>query len=217
MPRTADKGLDQRILNAAHQLWRAKGDKGLTLRAVAREAKTTTTTVYKRFRNKEGIRFALAERVRNRLAEVLTSSPALEDTYRRFLRFAENHPREYRLLYGPSWVRLMGKGRGPRPAKDWLQEQLAARFGGQPGDYETFFFAIFLLTHGAASLIAVAPAAQESKEAEENCIAACDLLLKNMDIFRPRVDRASGGEQTLESLRPASESLDADPGSSIPR
>ena len=182
MPRTADKGLDQRILNAAHRLWRDRGDKGLTLRAVAREAKTTTTTVYKRFRNRDEILFALAERVRLRLAEVLMQSSTIEESYRRFLRFAENHPREYKLLYGPAWVQVMGKGR-PRPSKDWLQSQLAGRFGGTPQDYELFFYAIFLLSHGAASLIAVAPAARETMEADDNCIAICDLLLKNVEIF----------------------------------
>lgn len=199
MPRTADKELNQRILNAAHRLWRTRGDKGLTLRAVAREANTTTTTVYKRFRNRDEILFALAERVRLSFAAVLMESESIEESYRRFLRFAENHPREYKLLYGPAWVHVMGKGR-PRPAKDWLQNQLAARFGGTAADYESFFYAIFLITHGAASLIAVAPAARENKEAEENCIAICDLLLKNIDIFRPRADRARGGEVAPENM-----------------
>jgi hypothetical protein len=146
-------------------------------------------------------------------------SPTLEDSYRRFLRFAENHPREYRLLYGPTWVRLMGKGRHPRPSKDWLQDQLAARFGGQPGDFERFFYAMFLLTHGAASLIAVAPAAHESKEAEENCIAVCDLLLKNIDIFLQEKPAVHGeGEKRLpKGPRLADESPNADTGSSLPR
>jgi len=185
MPRTADRGLDRRILNAALRLWRTKGEKGLTLRAVAREARTTTTTVYKRFRNKEEILFGLAERVRVRFAEVLIKSPTIEEAYRRYLRLAANHPREYKLLYGPAWVHVLGKGR-PRPSKDWMQSQLAVRFGGEPRDYEGFFYVIFLLTHGAASLIAVAPKAQETRIAEENCIAICDLLLQNIHIFRQR-------------------------------
>ena len=68
MPRTADQHLQERVLDAAQGLWRIKGEKGLTLRAVARRAGTTTTTVYKRFRNKEAIRLALAERVYRQLA-----------------------------------------------------------------------------------------------------------------------------------------------------
>ena len=183
MPRKADQGLDQRILKAAQRLWRTQGERGLTLRAVAREAHTTTTTVYKRFRNKAGIQAALAESVRSRFAQVLTESASIEDAYRRYLHFARNHPREYRLLYGPAWVAVMGKN-SPRPAKSWLQDQLAARFGGRGEDYEGFFSAIFLLTHGAASLIASAPTAREAKEAEENCVALCDLLLKDAELLQ---------------------------------
>ena len=50
MPRTPDQHLQERILKAAERLWRTRGEKGLTLRGVARHAGTTTTTVYKRFR-----------------------------------------------------------------------------------------------------------------------------------------------------------------------
>lgn len=185
MPRIADKGLDQRILNAAQRLWRSKGDRGLTLRAIAREASTTTTTVYKRFRNKEEIQSALAARVRSSMDEAVMGASTVEECYRRYLQYARNHPREYKLLYGPAWVHIMGKDR-KRPAKEWLQKLLADRFGGKAGDYEAFFYFVFLLTHGAAGLISVAPEARETKEAEENCIALCDLALKRMDIFRQR-------------------------------
>lgn len=183
MPRTADEGLEQRILDAAQELWRAKGDKGLTLRGVARAAGTTTTTVYKRFRNKEDIRFALAGRVQKRIAEVISGSPTIEEAYRRYLRFAENHPREYKLLFGPAWIHVIGKDR-PRPTKEWLQKQFAARFGGRPEQYDLLFYAIFLLMHGASSLLASAPRSQANLEAEENCVKVCDLLLTHVGIFR---------------------------------
>jgi AcrR family transcriptional regulator len=188
MPRKADKGLDQRILKAAQRLWHTHGERGLTLRAVAREAHTTTTTVYKRFRNKAEIEAALAERVRARFAEVLVKSSSVEEACRRYLHFARNHPREYRLLYGPAWVAVMGQN-SPRPAKAWLQNRLAVRFGGRAQDYDGFFSAIFLLTHGAASLIAATPAAREAKEAEENCVTFCDLLVRDAHL-RQRVNRA---------------------------
>jgi hypothetical protein len=47
------------------------------------------------------------------------------------------------------------------------------------------------MMHGAASLIAVAPKSRANKEAEQACIAICDLLLENVEIFR-RVKR--GGQ-----------------------
>src|SRR5215472_14606385 len=106
MPRMADQGLEKRILRAAQHLWHSQGDKGLTLRAVARRAGTTTTTVYKRFRNKDAIRLALAERVYRQLAAEITSVSDLKDIYRRHLHFAESHPREYQLLFGPVWTEI---------------------------------------------------------------------------------------------------------------
>lgn len=183
MPRTPDAGLERRIVRTAQRLWHERGEKGLTLRAIARAAGTTTTTVYKRFRNKEEIRFALAQQVQQRVGKVIARSTSIEDAYRRYVHFAKTHPREYKLVFGPAWIQLMAEGR-PRPAKEWLQSQLAARFGGGTQDYELFFYAIFLLTHGAASLIAGSPRSRVNQEAEENCIALCDLLLKNIEIFR---------------------------------
>lgn len=183
MPRTADAGLERRIVKTAQKLWHERGEKGLTLRAIARAAGTTTTTVYKRFRDKEQIRLALAQQVQQRIAKVVAGSVTIEDAYRRYVRFAKTHPREYKLLFGPAWIQLVAKGR-PRPSKEWLQSQLATRFGGGSEDYELFFYAVFLLTHGAASLLAGSPQSQTNQEAEENCIAICDLLLKNIEIFR---------------------------------
>jgi len=46
MPPHADQLLEERILKAAQRLWRTRGEHGLTLRAVAREAGSTTPTVY---------------------------------------------------------------------------------------------------------------------------------------------------------------------------
>ena len=184
MPRTADQGLEKRILMAAQRLWHARGDKGLTLRAVARAAGTTTTTVYKRFRNKDALRAAMARDVDRQIGKAIRSATTVEEVYRRYLEFARQHPREYKIISGPVWTELMGPHR-PRPIKDWLESRLAERFGGQPQDYGAVFHAIFLLSHGAASLLTVSKHGGANKEIEEGCIAICDLLLKNIDIFRP--------------------------------
>ena len=42
MPRHPDPDLEERILKAAHALWRRGGDKALTMRVVARAAGTNT-------------------------------------------------------------------------------------------------------------------------------------------------------------------------------
>jgi AcrR family transcriptional regulator len=188
MPRTADQHLQERILKAAQRLWRTKGEKGLTLRAVAHQAGTTTTTVYKRFRNKEALRYALAERVYKLIIARTTSATSIEEAIRRYLHFAENHPREYRLLFGTLWAEIIGVGPS-RPVQTWLLGRLAARFGGRPGDYEQVYFALFLATHGAASLLTAAPKSRASINMRENCIAVCDTLLKNISIFHSSLTR----------------------------
>src|SRR6185437_10512117 len=154
MPRVADQYLEARITQAARKLWQSHGAKSLTLRSVARAAGTTTTTVYKRFRNKEALLLALAEMVQARITARTTSAATIEECYRRFLQFADDHPHEYQLLWGPAWAELLGPER-PRPIKAWLLEQFAARFGGEPTDYVLNYYALFLLVHGTASLLIV--------------------------------------------------------------
>src|SRR5271156_6586146 len=97
MPPKADGKLHERILKAAQSLWRTKGEQGLTLRAVAREAGTTTPTVYKRFRNKQALRVALAERLRDQLNEAYMSAQTIEEMCAKYLQYAEEHPHEYQL------------------------------------------------------------------------------------------------------------------------
>jgi AcrR family transcriptional regulator len=183
MPRLADEHLEARIVKAAHRLWRTHGAKNLTLRSVARAAGTTTTTVYKRFRNKEALLLALAEMVQARITARTTSAATIEDCYRRFLQFADDHPHEYQLLWGPAWAELLGPER-PRPIKDWLLEQFAARFGGKPKDYVLNYYALFLLVHGTANLLIVTRDRRMKAEMVDSCLAICDALVANIGVLK---------------------------------
>src|ERR1700704_4862535 len=179
MPRIADQQLETRILKAARSLWQAHGAKSVTLRSVARAAGTTTTTVYKRFRNKQALLLALAELVQQEITVRTISAATIEDSYRRFLQFADQHPHEYQLLWGPSWAELLGPER-PRPIKDWLLDKFAARFGGQPKDYVLNYYALFLLVHGTANLLIVTRDRNAKAEIVESCLGICDALVANI-------------------------------------
>jgi AcrR family transcriptional regulator len=183
MPPKPDQNLEAQILKAAQSLWRSHGEAGLTLREVARKAGTTTPTVYKRFRNKEELRAALAQRVLNQLNADLFSSPSVEAAYRRYLHFAETNPHEYELLR-LRWMDVFRQD-APRPGRAWVLAQLASRFGGKPEDYALFFDALFLLVHGTCTLLAWAHDPASAAEARESCLAACDLLMQNIKIFVP--------------------------------
>ena len=183
MPRLADEHLEARIVQAARKLWQTHGAKSLTLRKVARAAGTTTTTVYKRFRNKEALLLALAESVQGRLTAKATSAATIEDCYRRFLQFADQHPHEYQLLWGPSWAELLGPNR-PRPIKEWLLAKFAERFGGKPRDYVLSYYALFLLVHGTANLLIVTRDRRMKAEMVDSCLAICDALVANIGVLK---------------------------------
>jgi AcrR family transcriptional regulator len=182
MPPTADKHLEERILKAARRLSRTHGDSGLTLRVVAHEAGTTTPTLYKRFRNKEALRLALAYRIREELLAQLFTAPNLEEVYRRYLCYAEENPHEYDLLR-LSWGQFFSPG-NPRPGRAWVLTQMATRFGGKPDNYAPVFDALFLLCHGTATLLTVTDDKLLRTAIRENCINLCDKLLANVAILR---------------------------------
>jgi AcrR family transcriptional regulator len=202
MPRTADQSLEAKIVKAAHRLWRLHGSTSLTLRAVAVAAGTTTTTVYKRFRNKEALLLALSELAQIRITERTTSAPTIEESYRRFLKFADQHPHEYRLLWGPAWSELLGPGR-PRPIKDWLLDKFAVRFGGKPQDYVLSYYALFLLVHGTASLLIVTRNRRTKAEIIGSCLAICDALVANTEVLRGKPVTRNAVLQSGPAARPS--------------
>jgi AcrR family transcriptional regulator len=183
MPRAADQHLQERILKAAQRLWRTRGEKGLTLRAVARQAGTTTTTVYKRFRNRDALRYALAERAYQQLIASVVSAKTVAEANRNFLDFAEDHPHEYKLVFGSVWPVVFGPGRA-RPITTWTTSQLATSLGGKADEYVDANFALFLATHGAASLITAAPTKQARIAARKSSTRILATLVDNLKIFR---------------------------------
>lgn len=184
MPPLPDRHLENRILKAAQRLWRTRGNKGLTLRAVAEEAGTTTPTIYQRFRNKKALELALASRFRDALNAELFSSSSLEEAARRYLRFAEEHPHEYELI-GSSWTQL-ARDDSSRPGRTWLLSQLAARFGGHSEEYAPVFYSLLFLLHGAASLLTSEGDPAVHQEIRESCMRTLDKFLENIAVFRAR-------------------------------
>ncbi|MGB8474627.1 MAG: helix-turn-helix domain-containing protein [Candidatus Acidiferrum sp.] len=182
MPPSPDKKLEERILQAAMRLWRALGPRGMTLRAVAQQAGTTTPTVYKRFRNKQALQIALALRARQQLLEELFSAATVEEIPARYVDYAERHPNECQLLWS-TWTDIFHPNL-PRPGRSWFLARLAERFGGKPEDYSRAFYAFFLLAHGAATLLTVPGDAAARDEVRHNFLSLCDSFIRNIEIFR---------------------------------
>jgi AcrR family transcriptional regulator len=177
MSRTQNENLRNRILDVALLLLRLHGEDGVTMRAVAEAAETTTPTLYNRFPNKGALLVALAHRERTRYVEAQSKKKSLEDAARGYLEWAAKHPYEYRLIYGPRWARVLSEESG-RPGMRWAQHQFALRFGGKDKDYGRITAALWLMLHGAASLLTSQPKGPEAEFVRNQCLTSCMKLIK---------------------------------------
>ena len=125
MPRQADPELEDRILKAAHRLWKKGAGKALTMRAVAKVAGTNTPAVYRRFRSREDILRALLLRIRQDLIDTITAARSIEEAGERYLDFALNHPHEYELYFQKEYELFHAAGRPlMRPGMEALELEM---------------------------------------------------------------------------------------------
>src|SRR5579864_140273 len=159
MPRHPDPELEERILKAAHTLWKRGGDKALTMRAVARAAHTNTPAVYRRFKNREDLIRGLLRRLAFQIREHFTAGKTLEAMAEAYVEYALKLPHEYQLFYTHSAALSPPKGTGrPRPIREarpnfaLVEELLAARLGGRPDHHTQLALAMWTTLHGTAML-----------------------------------------------------------------
>lgn len=151
MPRYADAKLEGRILDAAYRLWTKGGESALTMRAVARGAKTTTPTVYERFRDRHQILESLRARARQNLFAAISPSKTLAEMCEQYFNFAVEHPNEYELIH-PDWADRFAKGE-LQPSFEFLKKRLAERLGGSPDQHVRLALALAALLHGASMVL----------------------------------------------------------------
>jgi AcrR family transcriptional regulator len=178
MPRKADQGLEGRILKAAYDLWGKHGAKALTMRAVARAAKTTTPTVYQRFRDKQEILELLRRRVQMNVYAAVEPARSLEEFCRRYLDFVLNHPNEYELLQ-VDWAARLERTE-PRPSFELLKRRLAERLGGTSKQQARLALSLAALVHGFATQLLMSGVPQNvSRELMNACIEAYEALIEH--------------------------------------
>jgi AcrR family transcriptional regulator len=103
--RTASDQVSAALLGAAEAVLDREGAKGVTVRAVAREADVAPMGVYNRFDNKEGLLAELAMRALDELAAAIDVPTGIEpaERFRRACRgyreFALRHPARYSLIF----------------------------------------------------------------------------------------------------------------------
>jgi AcrR family transcriptional regulator len=151
MPRKADENLEGRIVDAAYQLWSKGGEQALTMRAVARAAKTTTPTLYERFKDKKDLLVFLRDRARQRMFQRVKGAKTATEVCELGLQFMLANGNEFRLLVSDWAVR---RGRNEHlPSFEFLKTKLAQDLGGPPEEHESVALALVALINGAAFMV----------------------------------------------------------------
>lgn len=178
MPRKADKYLEGRIVDAAYQLWSEGGERAVTMRAVARAARTTTPTLYERFKDKHDLLAFLRERARQRMFSALQPAKSTREACRLGLKFTLTHGNEY-LLLTSDWAERLAR-KEPMPSYEFIKARLAEDLGGTPSKHARLALALVALVHGTAILLlGEGVGAEISEEFQKACIEACEGLIEN--------------------------------------
>jgi AcrR family transcriptional regulator len=191
MARNPDPDLEDRIVNAARQLWKKGAGKALTMRAVARAARTNTPAVYRRFPHRDDILRALLLRIRQEIFRQLEVAPSVEEACERYINYALSHPHEYQLYYLHEYELLfsgrLARGvtlnhvfKEKRPAVEMMKGKLAAQLGGSPDDYVRTTLAVWALLHGTVMLlIAKTIRPEHAEEMRATCRSSVETLLRD--------------------------------------
>jgi len=185
MPRQADPDLEKRVLDAARKLWRGGGDKTLSMRALARAARTNTPAIYRRFKDRKDILRALLLQARARQVEAIQSARSLEEVIDLYIDYALRNRWEYELYYLQEHEQLrpaVSRSREIGPGFQWLQKQLAERLGRSPDEHASLALALWGLAHGTVMLLIskVVPPARAA-ELRVGCREAIAMLLKGAE------------------------------------
>jgi AcrR family transcriptional regulator len=151
VPRQPDPDLEQHILEAASRLWARGGEKSLTMRGVAKAARTTTPTVYERFRDREDILRALRLKTRHELFHELSRTRTLAQACQAYLEFALQRREAYGVLF--DGIAQPPSLHEPWPSFNLFRQRLARRLGGTPRTHSRLMLSLWALMHGTAMLV----------------------------------------------------------------
>jgi AcrR family transcriptional regulator len=178
MPKKPDAKLESRILNAAYALWVEGGEQGLTMRAVAKAARTTTPTLYERFHHKGDLLAALRARAQQNLFDAIKPARSIAEACQLALEFTLAHGHEYELV-AKEWAARLSR-REPTPSFDLIKERLAEQLGGSANDHLQLGLALAALYHGASVLLlneGIDP--NIAADIRQACISATEALVQN--------------------------------------
>lgn len=184
MPKPLDPEVEKRVLDAAEKLLRG-GEKNLSIRALAKAARTNTPGIYRRFRNRNDILRAILLRLEQELYQWLVTAESLEAAAERYIDFALQHRKEYEIWFAHQNELLRTSQRGrPAPYKGpsfrWAETNLAKRLGGSPEEHAQLVLMIWSLFHGTAALLIAkaVPRELEEKKVRSACRRTVGVLIE---------------------------------------
>lgn len=148
MPRVPDAELEERIVDAAMRLLDSGGGGAITLRAVAKEAGTTTPTIYQRFRDREVLMERLVDKATEEVMAILQPMASVEAIFREYLRHCRAHPMRVGLMVETFGARYVAGER--MPAFELLQSRIVDEVGIKGRECEDLALAIASLGFGTA-------------------------------------------------------------------
>jgi AcrR family transcriptional regulator len=177
LPPKPDPELEQRVAQAALRLLDAGGAAAVTMRAVAKEAGTTTPTIYERFADREKLLEAVTHEAELELLGAVRRAPSVSEWVKRAVEFSLRHPNRLDLNSGTFGFRL-STGQ-PKPVYHLLKEQLTVEVGVYGAKREELAMAIVSLTVGTArNAIAAGVNTPAAKELLRTCLAAVQAMLR---------------------------------------
>ncbi|MDF1793767.1 MAG: WHG domain-containing protein [Thalassobaculaceae bacterium] len=145
------------LLAAAGAVLKRDGIEGLTVRAIAKQANTTTMAIYSRLGGKDGVLDAinregflvLSDALKQALASSPTPAASIASVCRTVRNFAATYPSHYRVMFGTppeGYIRNAAAEQRARDIFTLLREPVAALIGD--GTASTDTYALFALCHG---------------------------------------------------------------------
>jgi len=180
MPRKPNPVLEQKIVAAAVRLLDRGGEEAVTLRAVAKEAGTTTPTIYERFRDRDELMREVVVLATEEIVAAIQPKDSIEGMFEEYLRYCRAHPMRLNLTVGTFGRRYVAGD--PMPAFDLLRSRITAQIGIQGRDCEDLGLAIASLAFGTAQ--GVIAAGKRTRHAKEFHRASVQALRRLLGAFR---------------------------------
>ncbi len=153
------------LIESAVRLLREQGPDALTLRGVARAAGVSQAAPYRHFSDRRALVGAVAEEgfrlLGQHMAEAMRQAqgrPGMKGVARAYVRFAHEHPAEYRIMFGPEMARTDDLPSLHETSSSVLGfvkgaiEQLQGAGLVGPGDPGTIAITIWSMLHGLVML-----------------------------------------------------------------